>query len=142
MPVLLEFLLDKDGRMASAFIDDGYTASKTFDGEYAGEKFHDAVRVTFRPLTSRGVHQLAGRLSRAVGDGSDEKKIAAGADLGDKAIASQLVEWDLTDRGGHAIPITAENVGKLESHLRGSLLTLIMGGISPDEPVSEDDAKN
>lgn len=125
--------------MPAAFIDDGYTCEKTFDGVYGGETFHDPVKVEFRPLLPREVQRVSARISSRLSDEklSEDRQIDDASDIGDKAIASQLVDWDLHNSGGTPVAITAANVGRLESHLRGAMLELILGIIPPDSPQAD-----
>lgn len=130
---LAAFLTEQGYSMTSAFIDDGYTLFKTLDGVYDNLRFHDPIKVAFRPMTTRQLQRFIAKSAAIMGDGKDEAKLDAAIDYSNKVIAEHLVEWDVVDQSGRSISITAENVDRLESHLRGALMSLITGQAAADD---------
>jgi hypothetical protein len=114
--------------MLSGYIDDGYTLDG-FIKESTG--IFGAVRFKYRPLTVEErlrVFENWANLSAA-------EQISRTT----SALARQIVQWNLTDAGGRAIP-TGEprNFRRLSPPLHERLLDIICGLSAPDcDPVAE-----
>ena len=119
----------------SGFIPDGYTLSGFIK---ASEEWrYPALRFEYRPM----VGYEKERIHEKIGKAADAE---AGERTTHKALADRLVSWDLTHQG-EAIELTESNVSRLEMHLGGRLLSVVMGWEADDisELENEDnDAEN
>jgi len=118
--------------MKAAFIDDGYTLTKTFEQN----DFFDQVIVEYRPLLRTDILRQQTKVRSLMRPGNDgqptEKGILESQKFSAECVVRQLVSWDVRKRDGTSVDITPENVLKLQSHLQGLLLDLIWGELPPD----------
>jgi len=107
----------------SPFIDDGYTK------EAYVTKRHNMwpdVRISYRPLLpmqSIQFSKLLGRLAGSSRDSEDTREQTVQAEM----LARQLVEWDVRNRKGDAVPIKPANILRLEPLLMMRMVGIVMG---------------
>jgi len=126
--------------MPSAYIDDAYTITATLPAT----SLYDSVRVVYRPLLPAETRRVALKIGNAESDARGkltENGINQGERISAEVLAKQLVEWNVTDRGGHAVDITADTVQRLHGSLLAQLFSLVMG-LSMPEPEAEQTSKN
>jgi hypothetical protein len=108
--------------MPSAFIDDGYT----LDGYIAENPgLYPAVEFQYRPMTRRETAVLEGDIMRT-------RDAEAGETEAAKVVARKLVSWNLVDRAGKPVPISADNLLRLQPVLGGTLLEIVRGRRASD----------
>lgn len=128
--------------MPAQFILDGYTATKTFERN----PFYDQTVVRYRPLTGLEIRQLRRKLvdlERPHGKEATDASLRAGEEYFSEFAAKRIIEWDVLDGGGHAVPISAKSIMGLAPQLGADILNLIIGEIPPDgapEPDSPDES--
>jgi len=122
--------------MDSAFIDDGYT----LDG-YIAERhgLHSELQFTYRPLTRREDVALVAAISSLP---SNEQGMVDSEQKSAECVAKHLVSWSLKNRAGAAVPISPDNVQRLQPIVAGRLLQIIRGREASDRrpAVTEDPA--
>lgn len=109
--------------MPSAFIRDGYT----IDGYIAArDGLFDAVEFTYRPMTRREV----ARLSADVAKSTDEEAAEVAAI---KLVAKKLVSWSVKDHRDEIVPISEENVLRLQPIVAGIMTDIVRGARASDK---------
>lgn len=110
------------------FIDDGYTATAFIQGR---ANLYPDVRFSYRPCLTPDRDRINTVAAREPAD----KAVAVLA----KSVATRVVSWDLTDRTGAAVLVSAENVLRLKPALFTRLLNIVLGLEGGDtDPAAED----
>lgn len=105
------------------FIPDGWDRTDTIPGSEDG--FYGPMTITYRPMTDLERETMAARIRH---NGTTEAGVVKSASVVNQAIAGKLVAWDVRHPDtGVEVPITPENVGRLEPHLLAVLLATITG---------------
>jgi hypothetical protein len=105
--------------MPSGFIDDGYTLEKVIPADVGK---YDSVTICYRPLLRREHWQYNKSVRDAEADG-----IGAVDELTAEMISKHLSSWSLKDREGNKVPITPENILRLQIGLFSELLFSVLG---------------
>lgn len=87
-----------------AFIDDGYTLP-FFIAEVPGRS--QAISGHRRPFTPRERTELVHLMDKAHNDSEKLNKVAC------EAMLKHMVDWDVKSRDGNAVPLTVENLGRI-----------------------------
>ena len=102
-------------------INDGYTEAGYIRGE---EGLHGPLSFRYRPMLAEQRDAVDEELIR--------KKAREGNQLLAAALHKHLVDWDLTDAGGQAAPISLENIRRLRPALFDKLYHIVSGRKSSD----------
>ncbi len=105
--------------MPATFLPDGYTRERQI-GDTDGR---GALHIAWRPMLAaerRRLNLQTVRLSARGPQGAE-----AAAQLAVAAVATRLVEWDLTDAAGRPIEITPASVAALEPRLFEQLYSTV-----------------
>ena len=125
------------------FIPDGYY----FDHLIEAEKgFHADLNIKFRPMVSSERLAFQAKLKKLKGDKADEEGERVAAEM----MVKHLSEWDLerppmtgTDEDGpQPVPITADNILRLNQKLSLKLFNAIFGDSPIVQKEVEDATKN
>jgi len=125
-----------------SFIDDGYTRDDGYiaaaPADEGREPIHGDLEFTYRVSTRREWIPLDAAVDKELKKQSpDPVKIEM---LACEFVASHIKEWSLKNRGGHDVPVTAENVMGLQVTLFNRLYQIIRGNDTSD-PKPGSDAK-
>ena len=107
-----------------SFIEDGLTCDghiRAYDG------LHEGLTFQYRPMLDRAITRMS-NVARDVATMTDSEVDQALS----SPIADHLVTWDLKDSKGSAVPITAENVARLQPQLLLDLLAIVQGKQASD----------
>lgn len=107
-----------------AYFDDGYTQELTVDAT----QWHPAVSVTYRPMVRSEYARHNAAMAKCDSDLEKMERQAAAA------LAGQLKSWDLTDRDGKEVSISADTVSRIEPHLFGTLYEAVVHAPHKVEP--------
>ena len=114
--------------MGSLFIRDGYTER----GYIAGDDIVPALRFKYRPMQPEDVAEFMDKLARL--SGRDGERYVA------RAIAPQVVEWDLAD-DGKPLEVNADNLLRIRKRVYQRIVSIVMGHETGDVDPSWDEAK-
>ncbi len=127
--------------MPAAYIDDGYTLTKTFDET----QFYPRTVIQFRPMLSREQRKFNHRIEQAE-RGPGGVVTEAGIDKAEKLAAEiltkQIVEWSITKSDGEPLPVNQVEFGKIEPHLAGAIAAVILGNLPPDGETATEGAED
>ena len=104
----------------AGFIPDGYTL-RGYIAAVAG--IHCALRFEYRPTTSLENKKV---LEGAPSEEVSEERFR-------KMLAEKIVSWDMTNpKECKVVPVTVENMGRIQPKLRSTLVDIVMGWKSSD----------
>ncbi len=120
--------------MSQNIIRDGYTRKAYIEPV---ERLHEELRFDYRPMLGEEVETI----EQAVGNAESKAK---GNLIACHSLAKQIQSWSEVDEIGEAVPVSAENVRRLQPTLR-IVLYLIVSGARATDPIpsstpNEDDA--
>ena len=113
------------------FIPDGYTISGYIK---PSEEWHyPALKFEYRPMVQHERAKIMERITNA-------KDAEASERVAHKIIAGRLISWNLESEG-NPVTLSESNVARLEMHLSGRLLEIVMG-YEPDDSADEVDEED
>lgn len=109
-----------------AFVTDGVVESGYIHAE---PRLHEAVRFRYRPCTHAERQRYLVPLS---GIERLDKRLEATDAAYARVIAERIVEWDLKDRDGRAVPINVKSAERLHSNVFNRLADIALGAVPSD----------
>lgn len=117
--------------MPAAYIDDGYTLTKTLEDT----PFYPRTVIQYRPMLSREQRHFNLKIENAERDTNGrvtEAGITKAEKLAAEMIAAKIVEWSITRPDGEPVKICGAEFERLEPHLAGAIVNAVLGNLPPD----------
>lgn len=123
--------------MDCGYIDDGYSEQGFIA---ADEGIHGPLEFEFRPVLPAQRDRVEQYLNLNPPNPDAFHEAVGKALAGGGKEPARLLKWNLTDRGGQVVAITAANMAKLKPHLFNRLWLVVSGRLASDKrPGAEDE---
>ncbi|WP_397570663.1 hypothetical protein [Schlesneria sp. T3-172] len=135
-------------KMPATYIDDGYTRDDGYiasaEPAKSGERLHDSLSFSYRYATRMEVIKHDAECRIAMKNEETDPTCALQAEsLACKFVAEHVSDWDLTNRSGQGVPVSADACARMKSQVFSKLYSIIRGSmVSDPKPAEENDGQS
>ena len=130
--------------MVANYIDDGYTRDDGYiaaaEPAESGEVLYDSLSFSYRYATRAEVIKHDAECRVAMKNEETDPTCALKAEmLACKFVAEHVTGWDLKNRGGHDVPVSADACLRMKAQVFSKLYSIIRGSKVSDPKPKQDD---